>query len=531
MTLCVIRIREKRVLKMFVLLSLALLSLPVAGFAQDAEDLPPGLPLLGPAQSCSTMRSNATGHDNPQAAEIANAIDPPLIGSATSAVSLLERMRVRRVPGVSIAVIRNGRLSWAQGFGVRDSSTCDPVTTDTAFQAGSISKSLTAVLAMQAVDQGVLSIDRDINNYLVRWKLTPGEGAPGNATVTLRQLLRHTAAISQPDGQGVRPGEPTYDIVQALRGEPPAKGQPVHIVGVPGQQWSYSNGGYLVVQLALEDSLKMPFGKLAQQRILDPLAMNLSSFGQPPAQPDLASGHHIGKPFIDKAYNVPELAAGGLWSTPTDLAHFLIAIRNAVKGTDNRILPQKLATMMIEPGMGDWGVGFSTDGSRFGHDGARWGMMSKMWIDRDTGDGIIVMSNGEEGLSLATEIIRTAANLYGWQGLQSRSFAVARDSSLIFLRGTMNDWDIGTKMNSIGDNRFAVTLHIPAGQQSFKLASEDWSTFVLGASGSPGLIKANSLDTEGPDIKIAFPTAGLYRFSLYAPDSGLAKLTVTPVSD
>jgi hypothetical protein len=121
--------------------------------------------------------------------------------------------------------------------------------------------------------------------------------------------------------------------------------------------------------------------------------------------------------------------------------------------------------------------------------------------------------------------------LYGWRGLQSRSFALARDSSPIFLRGTMNDWDIGDKMNSIGDNHFAVTLRIPAGQQSFKLASEDWSTFILGASGSARLIKANSLDTEGPDIKIEFPTAGLYRFSLHAPDSGAATLSVTPVSD
>jgi CubicO group peptidase (beta-lactamase class C family) len=527
----VTRVRQKRVLSMFVSLHVVLLIFPVAGFAQEVEDLPPGLPLLGPAQSCSSARSNATKPENSLAAKLAKAIDPALTGGATTPVSLRERMRIRRVPGVSIAVIRNGRLSWAQGFGIRDISTCDPVTTDTVFQAGSISKSLTAVLAMQAVDQGALSLDRNINDYLVRWKLTPAKGAPDTATVTLRQLLRHTAAISLPDSQGVRPGEPTYDIVQALRGEPPAKGQPVHIAGAPGEQWSYSNGGYLVVQLALEDSLKTPFGKLAQQRVLAPLAMDLSSFDQPPAQPDRASGHHIGKPFVDKAYDVPELAAGGLWSTPTDLAHFLIAIRDAVKGTDNRILPQKLATMMIEPGMGNWGLGFSIDGSRFGHDGARWGMMSRMWIDSDTGDGIVVMSNGEEGLQLATEIIRTAANLYGWKGLQSRSFNQARDSGPIFLRGTMNDWDTQAEMHPTGRNHYAVTLNIPAGPQSFKVASEDWSTFVLGASGSPQLIKANSLDAEGPDIRIDFPIAGRYRFSLHAPDSGIASLIVKPVSD
>lgn len=506
-----------------------LFSLLIASSALVAEELPPGLPQLGLARDCSSVQANAASPENPHAAKLARAIDPALTGSAALPMSLSERMRIRRVPGVSIAVITNRQLSWAQGFGIRDTSTCEPVTVDTAFQAGSISKSLAAVLAMQAVDQGRLSLDQNINDRLTRWKLTPSEGAPDNATATLRQLLGHTAAVSQPDGQGVRPGEPAYDIVQALRGEPPAKGQPVHIVGVPGQQWSYSNGGYLIVQLALEDSQKMSFKQLAQRHILTPLAMERSSFDQPPSRPNLAAGHHIGRPFTDKAYNVPELAAGGLWSTPTDLAHFLIAVRNAVKGGDNRILPQQLAEIMTHPGKGDWGLGFSIDGRRFGHDGARWGMMTRMWIDRDTGDGIVVMSNGEEGLSLANEIIRTAANIYGWKGLQSRAFGAARDSGPIFVRGTMNDWGTSAKMTSIGRNRFAATLHIPAGPQSFKLASEDWNTFVLGASGQTSLAKIGALDAEGADIKVDFPAGGKYRFVMDAPDSAQATLTISPI--
>jgi CubicO group peptidase (beta-lactamase class C family) len=504
-----------------------LLSYPAVGIAQDIDELPPGLPALGLAKDCSHKRSSIAHAVNPQAARLAKAIDPALTGSGALPVTLSERMRIRRVPGVSIAVIRNGRLSWAQGFGVRDTSTCEPVTTDTAFQAGSISKSLAAVLAMQAVDKGRIVLDGDINDYLVRWKLTSGAGVSENAKATFRQLLGHTAAVSVPDGSGVRPGAPTYNIVQALRGEVPAKGPPVHIIGVPGQTWSYSNGGYLVVQLALEDNLKLPFGKLAQQRIFRPLEMKHSSFNQPPSQSDLASGHHIGRPFIDKAYGVPELAAGGLWSTPTDLAHFLIAVRNAVDHPATKLLSQKSAAMMVEAGKGNWGLGFSINGSRFGHDGSRWGMMSKMWIDRNTGDGIVVMSNGEEGLSLADEIIRTAANIYGWEGLKSRVFGAARDSGPIFVRGTMNDWDTSTQMASIGDNRFAATLHVPAGMQSFKLASSDWKTFVLGGSVQSGLVGATALDPEGPDVKLSFPVEGMYRFMMDAPDSAQANLTIT----
>jgi CubicO group peptidase (beta-lactamase class C family) len=514
---------------LIIYLALVLLSCSVASGAQDIDELPPGLPELGVARNCFSTQEKPTLPKNPQAAKLVKAIDPALTGSAAPPATLSERMRARKVPGVSIAVIRGGRLSWAQGFGVRDASTCQPVTVETAFQAGSISKSLTAVLSMQAVDKGRLSLDRDVNDYLARWKLMPGAGAPESATATLSQLLRHTAAISPTDSQGVRPGEPTYDIVHALRGEPPAKGRSVHIAGVPDQSWSYSNGGYIVVQLALEDSLKTPFAKLAQQRILKPLSMDRSSFEQPPSQPNLAAGHHIGRPFIDKAYDVPELAAGGLWSTPTDLAHFLIAVRNAVNGRDNRILSRDFATMMIEPGMGNWGLGFSIDGSRFGHDGARWGMMSRMWIDRDTGDGIVVMANGEEGLSLANEIIRTAANIYGWRGLQSREFSAARDLGPIFVRGSMNDWNTSAPMIAIGSNRFAAALHVSAGAQSFKLASEDWATFVLGGFTQAGLAGAKTLDAEGPDIKIDFPTSGFYRFVMDAPDSAQATLTITPV--
>jgi CubicO group peptidase (beta-lactamase class C family) len=271
--------------------SILLLAYPAASAAQDVDELPPGLPALGLAKDCSYEQASIARDENSEATRLAKAIHPALTGSGALPVSLSERMRIRRVPGVSIAVIRNGRLSWALGFGVRDTSTCERVTTDTVFQAGSISKSLTAVLAMQAVDQGRLELDRNINDYLLRWKLTPGADVPANTTVTLRQLLGHTAAVSVPDSGGVRPGNPVYGIVQALQGQAPAKGPPVHVIGTPGQDWSYSNGGYLVVQLALEDSLSMSFGDLARERILEQLKMKLSSFDQPPSRFDLATGH------------------------------------------------------------------------------------------------------------------------------------------------------------------------------------------------------------------------------------------------
>lgn len=496
------------------------------------DDLPPGLPALADAKQCRPPALIEGGPTHPDAAAITGRIRPALVGSATAPATLAQRMTDRRVPGVSVAVIRGGRLSWARGFGVRDTATCEPVTPTTVFQAASISKSFAAVLAMQAVREGRLSLDGDINRHLVRWSLPTGAGAPAGATATLRRLLGHTAAVSVPDSTGVRPGDPMPSIVQVLRGEAPAKGPPVAIVGEPGREFSYSNGGYHVVELALEDATGRPFAALARDRILAPLGMTRSDFQQPPTLGERAAGHHEGRPFVDKAYWVPGLASGGLWTTPTDLARFLIALRDAADGRDGALLPKPLADQMLRPGpgdkdAGDWGLGLSLKDGRFGHDGGFWGMMARMWIDRATGDGIVVLSNGEEGLPLADEIIHAAADHYGWPGLGSRLFAATRDAGPILLRGTMNDWGEADRMVPDGPGRYTAELEVPAGRHFLKVASADWRTFVLGSPRDPATLdRPLHLSPDGLDVAFTAPEAGRYRFVLDAPDSGAATLRI-----
>lgn len=347
--------------------------------------------------------------------------------------------------------------------------------------------------------------------------------------MTLAQILSHTGAVSSPSSAGVRPGETMPTIVQVLRGEAPALGPPVTISALPGRDFEYSNGGYHVLQLALEDTSGIAFLSLADREILKPLGMLHSSYKQPPTHLERASGHHEGRPFAEKAYLVPELAAGGLWTTPSDLARFLIAVRQAALGRDERLLRRTTAELMIKDGPGHWGLGFSIEGNRFGHDGGFWGMMSRMWIDSVTGDGIVVMANDVEGTQLADEIIRAAANFYHWRGLESRSFATARDSAPFFLRGSMNDWGTADRMVRTRGDRYQTLVNLAAGEHSFKIASEDWSTFVLGGSGkisSGG--KALQLSSDGSNVTVDVRRAGKYRVILSAPDSGRATLRVLP---
>src|SRR5215471_3300393 len=165
--------------------------------------------------------------------------------------TLQDRMAADRVPGVSIAVIHNGEIEWAQGFGVAQLGGAS-VTVETLFQAGSISKPVSAMAALRLVQEGKLSLDSDVNQALTSWKIPPSAAAPG-AVVTLRELLTHTAGLTGQGFPGYATGAPVPTLVQILNGEKPANTAPIRLEATPGSQWKYSGGGYTVVQQLMLD--------------------------------------------------------------------------------------------------------------------------------------------------------------------------------------------------------------------------------------------------------------------------------------
>src|SRR5579859_3674956 len=202
-------------------------------------------------------------------------VEPTLYGEKPRVAAITERMAFARVPGVSIAVIDDGELAWAMGYGVRENGRPDPVATETRFQAASISKPTTAFAVLRLVHEGRLDLDEDIQRYLRSWSL-PANGA-WQPRLTLRHLLSHTGGVTVPAFPGYLPDEPIPTLRQVLDGTPPANTSPIRVDTLPGLQHRYSGGGTTIVQQLLIDVVGQPFPVLMRDLVLDPLGMEHSA--------------------------------------------------------------------------------------------------------------------------------------------------------------------------------------------------------------------------------------------------------------
>ena len=339
---------------------------------------------------------------------------------------LSERMAALHIPGVSIAVIHHGAVEWAQGFGVTRLGG-PPVTAETMFQAGSISKPVAAMAALRLVQQGKLQLDADVNTVLSSWKL-PVDPIAGNKPVTLRQLLTHTGGITVHGFNGYAFGAPVPDLIQVLNGESPANSPAIRSEAVPGSSWKYSGGGYTIMQQVLIDVTGKPFPKLLQDSGLTPIGMTESTYQQPlpvdresfAATPYDANG----KPVAGGAHTYPEMAAAGLWTTPTDLARFAIEVQRSLTGKSNLVLSAEMTRQMLTATHGSWGLGPEISGSAadplFRHGGVDAGFESLMVAYENGGEGAVVMTNAQGGGVLAIEIMRSIATEYGWPDYHPR---------------------------------------------------------------------------------------------------------------
>ena len=347
-------------------------------------------------------------------------------------MELNQRMAYYKVPGISIAFVYQEKLAWARGFGVLEAGSEKPVTTETIFQAASISKAFTAMIALHLVEAGSLDLDADANESLHSWKIPESKHTQVRRNgvhpkVTLRGLLSHTAGVNIRGYRGYPPGRELPTLQQILNGEPPANSRPVRVVEKPGKAFKYSSGGYLVVQQMIEDVTGRPLAVLAKELIFDKLGMASSTFDSKLPQaylPQAATGHNkTGKPVPGKWHTYPEQAAASLWTTPSDLARLIIEVLKSLKHESNLVLSPEMTSQMLLPQASidvgwDYTLGFDVvkggGMTRFGRPGWNEGFHCIMLGCPEAGQGIIWMTNGENGRRLGHEVSRGLAEIVGW---------------------------------------------------------------------------------------------------------------------
>jgi CubicO group peptidase (beta-lactamase class C family) len=362
-------------------------------------------------------------------------------GEAPISMTLQQWMDFYKIPGLSVVVFDNYKIVWKKSYGVKEIGG-DPVTLDTIFQAGSISKPVTAMAVMHYVEQGKFSLDEDINDKLVSWKLPENE-LTKQRKVTLRELLSHSAGTTVHGFPGYAVNEPRPTLVQVLNGEKPANSAPVRVDMLPGKEFRYSGGGTTIVQLMLVDQLKKPFPQIMNETVIKPLGLTHSSYDQPQPperQAMAASGYQPDGKMVEGKFHVyPEMAAAGLWTTPTDLAKVAIEVALSKQGKSNLVLSQATTKEMLTIQADPVGIGFflKKDTDEFGHGGADEGFQAVLTGFYNSGKGMAVMANSDNGFLLFGALATSVAKEYGWTSFKPQEEPIGGQLTLIArLKGT-----------------------------------------------------------------------------------------------
>jgi CubicO group peptidase (beta-lactamase class C family) len=346
------------------------------------------------AQACSTTGTVDHGdHPAPRVGEESRAVIADLERS------IPELMRKARIPGLSIALIREGEIVWDAGFGVKSAATGEPVTADTIFEAASLTKPLFAYAVMRLVEQGVLDLDTPLVTYLhddvIEKKLLehsldePGFHREWLEQVTARHVLSHTSGL--PHGE---------------------RRQPFPLFFEPGAEFKYSARGYYFLQLAVEHLTDKPLQEIAREQVLEPLGMSRSSLiWIDEYETTSARGHdRLGEPRDFRKYDEAH-AAASMYTTAGDYARFVAAVLN-----DEGLAPETVVEMLTPEidveGADYWSLGFGLqrdeNGQAFWQWGD-WGIFRNFVIGyKELGLAVVYLTNSSYGLSICDELVGLA---------------------------------------------------------------------------------------------------------------------------
>jgi len=337
--------------------------------------------------------------------------------------NLGERMKKYGINGVSIAVVHNYKIEWARGYGFADLSEKRPVTEATLFQAASISKSLNSLGVLKLVQEKKLDLNADINMYLDSWKF-PYDGKSNNKQITLTNLLSHTGGLTIHGFPGYSKGDTLPTLTQILDGQKPANTEAIRSSEEPGKRVNYSGGGTTITQQIIIDITHQPYDVFMKKNVLDPLGMTSSSFTQPPSSGKeklLATGYKADGSEVPGKYHIyPEQAAAGLWTNPTDLCKYIIETQLSYKGESSKVLTPEMTRLRLIPVLEDAALGtfvnsrVSGSYKYFNHNGGNEGFSCTAIGCRDSGEGVVIMTNSDNA-SILEEIANSVATVYNWK--------------------------------------------------------------------------------------------------------------------
>jgi len=337
------------------------------------------------------------------------------------------------VPGCAYALIKQGEIKTLRAYGVADASTGSPVTLATRFCLQSISKSVTAWAVMALKEAGKVDLDAPVGGYIGNWSLPPSDLYDLDL-VTPRRLLSHHAGITDAGFIGIEPHLTGYTLIDALNCTLPPPNEetlrhwaywnlppsePVSVTSAPGAGWCYSNAGFALLQLMIENVSGQTFRDFVAKTVFRPLGMKDSAFGRHPHEPHASPHGRDGRNNLD--YIWPCDAAAGAYATIADLAKFACA---AMPGPNGEIpgrgvlKPSSIAEMHSSHGKADQSSGLPFEAglghlllkgegpTNVHHSGGSIGWRSIFSIFPQTGDGVCMVMNGEAANELWVPVVQ-----------------------------------------------------------------------------------------------------------------------------
>lgn len=472
-------------------------------------------------QSCQQEKTATT--DSDKITQTERSLSSAVFIEGDSTWTIEERMAHYGVPGVSISVIYDGDIAWTKTYGVMDKEDKTPVTEETLFQAGSISKPVAAYGALKLAEQGKIGLEADVNDYLKSWKLPDSEFTK-EKKVTLKNMLNHSAGLTVHGFLGYSPDLPVPSLLEVLNGTSPSNSPAIFVNKKPEESFRYSGGGYTVMQQMMIDVSGKSFPELMDELVLQPLGMVLSTYNQPliGEQLKMAATGYLpdGTMTKGKRHTYPEMAAAGLWTTAEDLAKFAVNIQQTLKNGTETVLSKDMTTLMVTPFVEDFtGLGlFITkmkDEVYFGHGGWDEGFSSEMIAHKDKGYGVVILTNSNHP-EFISELIRSVALTYDWD-----------DFVPVYRRIPLTKDEL-----SRNSGRYQID-----GNELIELFQNDGSLFSKGLVGEPvELVKISDstfIRRDNPQhIQFkANPKSGKLELLALNPDSGITEMTLNKIED